>query len=239
MMRSTSIMTVNKDLYKQLFHETCRGMRFVTRGQVSRYELLLHEPSHDRWIEIRQLTHSNNEEMNDFFQGARGNYFVNYQNVQHVLRMSDILAGEHLELTVQSGNSGQVAIIRFLKLAPECMLITDGPKSVSTVRLPREFEFRFENIELPTFGSVKLSSERFIPPTVYHRNLDAALMRNFRNIKTKDDISPVYNQVAAMCQHESTVDDINLLVSLLAECGVSTYSARVIFDTCCQQINQS
>lgn len=214
-------------------------MRLVTRGQVSRYELLLHDPSRDRWNEIRQQTHSSNEEMNDFFQGARGNYFVNHQNVQHVLKMSDILAGEHLELTVQSGNNGQVAIISLLKLSPECMLITNGPKRGSTVRLSRDFEFRFDSIELPAFGNVKIASERFIPPTVYHRNLDAALMRNFRNTKTKDDISPVYNQVAAMCQHQSSVDDINLLVSLLAECGVSTYSARVIFDTCCQQNYQS
>lgn len=228
-------MSVNKEVYKLLFEESCRGMCLTERGTSTRYEMTLREPGSERWNEIKTLTHTSNEEMDSFFRGAKGEYFVSEQHMDYPILVREILAGEYLKLVFQNATNGDPRNVKLIKLSPVCFLVTHSTiQSLpcgESINIPENFTFQKGPLNIPTVGNINLVNLFFLPPSSYHQKLDVSLLHNFHKTKVAPDIRTVYNQAACMIQHDSSKDEIQQLLDLLAETGTSTFAARIFFDT--------
>lgn len=228
-------MPLNKELYKLLFDESCRGMHRVQQNERVRYELDLVEPNRQRWNDIRQLSDASNQEMDEFFQAAKGQYYVADISNPFPTKMNEILAGEHFSMNLTCKLDNSSYWISLLKLAPDRCLVTDSKLAKiakgTTLIIATNTLFSSAGCQFPQYGEVLVEYMRFFPPTTYHRTLDMALLPKFRKTNVANNITEIYNYIIEMVQTDNDLYEVKKMLSMLAEGGISTYSARIMMDT--------
>lgn len=228
-------MPLNKELYKMLFDESCRGMHRVQLSDRVRYELNLVEPSRQRWNDIRQLTGASNQEMDEFFQAAKGQYYVADISNPFPTKMSEILAGEHFSMNLSCKSDNSSSWISLLKLTPDHCLVTDSKLAKivkgTTLIISPDTLFSSAKCQFPQLGEVQVDYMRFFPPTTYHRTMDMALLPKFRKTHVAENITAINNYLIEMVQTDNDLYAVQKMLTMLAENGISTYSARVMMDT--------
>lgn len=228
-------MTASKESFRLLFNDSCRGMGLVNRGPVSRYELILQEPSRERWNEIAQHTNASPEAMNSFFQASKGNKdFLIQKTIEcnHDLKLNQILAGEHFEFSLSFSN-GNAASVRLLKLDASCCLVT---KEVG-LSSDRQYKDIIKlNIDTPLSQCIKdaeIKSMRFLPPTDFHKTFDSAILHDYKRTKVATSIMPLYDICLELITNarQINITETRNLLNTISSFGISTYTVRIILDT--------
>lgn len=229
------IMSANKDIYQCLYQQICKGMSRTIRGSSSRYELMVQDPPKSLWDTIREQTGATGRDLNDFLQGARGNYSVVTRDIDYELSLKEILPGEVVTLVFQKQNDSALGEIRMMKLASQDYLILgskSSPWKLASIQiLDAELVLRrTKSVCLPEIGDVKLSNIHMDIPSDYHRLLDMALFPRFRQTKVKNTIIPLYSQLGVLLSMTVSVDELNQFFQIAADYGVSTFSIRQMAD---------
>ena len=173
--------------------------------------------------------------MNDFLQGARGNYSSITQDVDYELPLSEILPGEVISIVFQKQNDSTHGEIRILKLSPEKYLVLNSKlapwKRASIYSLHPDSVFqRTKNIDFPEIGDVILSHIHIEKPSEFHRLLDTALLPRFRQTKVKNNITPLFCSLKVLLSNTNSLEEINQFLQDVAEYGISTFVIRQMAD---------
>lgn len=226
-------MTASKESFRLLFNDSCRGMGLVNRGPVSRYELILQEPSRERWNEIAQHTNASPEAMNSFFQASKGNKdFLIQKTIEcnHDLKLNQILAGEHFEFSLSFSN-GNAASVRLLKLDASCCLVTKVvgsglPAAGDLACVPETSSVR------QCIKDAEVKSMRFLPPTDFHKTFDSSILHDYKRTKVSTSIMPLYNICLELITNARQIDitETRDLLDTISSFGISTYTVRTILD---------
>lgn len=229
-------MIVNKDLYKYLFRTTCRGMGHVRRGSLSRYELLVREPSESMWRDIQEQTYATGKDLETFMQGVRGHYYeVPPIKVEYSLPFGEVLPGEVLWTVYQFPGKGGYGEIRLLKLDDVQYIVIESKDcplqlgSLCVIEPDLEIA-RLHEIKLPKVGRVQVSYICFHMPSGFHRGLDIALLHGYRQTKVAASIVPLYDWLQKTLLEDMSMDVLEELLMKVAETGISTYAIRKLID---------
>ena len=230
------IMSVNKDLYKYLFKTTCRGMGHVRRGSLSRYELLVREPSESMWRDIQEQTYATGKDLETFMQGARGHYYeIPPMKVEYSLPFGEVLPGEVLWTVYQLPDTGGHGELKILKLDDVQYIVIDSKDCPlplgSLCAIEPDIEIaRLHEVKLPKVGQVQVSHVGFYMPSDFHRGLDVALLHGYRQAKVAASIIPLYDWLRKVLLDDISMDVLEELLMKVAETGMSTYTIRRLID---------
>lgn len=227
-------MTVNKELYRSLYKKTCRGMGHVNRGSSSRYELFVQEPTQSLWRDIQEQTYASGQDLEIFLQGTRGNYREDDKKVDFVLKLGEVLPGEIIRFVFSKTGESDPIIIELLKLNNEQYIIVrcQGPSllgAIWPIKADTQIK-RMQTISLPTLNNVVVLYVSFVVPTSFHRQLDIALLSGFRQKQTAQDICPLLEWLKHSLSSDITREQLDELLQLTAELGVSTFVIRKLID---------
>lgn len=207
----------------------------MQRGSSLRHELLLGNLKDSEWYDVRLQTHASGEDLNLFYQGARGNFSAGEQEIVYELVLSEILPGEHLTIVYIVSQNSPAAKIGLLKLNERQYMLTntvnDSLQKGQVYELdPQTKLLRFKTTTLPIIGPITLRHLHFDTPSPFHRMLDTALLPGFRRKRVASDIVPLYNLMAELSQSEISKEGMSALLNLMSQLGVSTFCSRILFD---------
>lgn len=228
-------MSASKELYRILFNRLCSGMSLVHRGSSLRFELVLEKLSDNDWIGIQHQTQATGKDLNDFYQGVRGNYMMGEQSILYDFSMKEMLSGEHLTFVYTRAQDDRTCKIGLLKLNKSLYIVTNNVENIlqkgQLYELAPETRLkRFQLHTLPIVGKVNLLNLHFDTPTPFHLLLDVAVLRQYRKHTVASDILPLYNHIVSMCQGDISTEDIFTMLDIQSLLGISTFSSRIIFD---------
>lgn len=229
-------MIANKNLYIQLFKATCRGMGHVKRGSLTRYELLIKEPTESMWHDIKEKTYATENDLETFLQGVRGNYYeAPLMNVGYSLPFGEVLPGEIISIVYQLSQTGKHGDLELLKLDNVQYIVIANKNCYLPIGSICEFELdlqiaRLQEMKIPKIGDVYVSHVGFHMPSDFHRGLDVALLHGYRQAKVAASIVPLYDWLRKALLDDMSMDMLEELLMKVAETGMSTYTIRKLID---------
>lgn len=228
-------MSVNKELYRHLFKTVCDGMSLIRRGSSLRYELVLEDLGRKQWEKLQSMTNASSDELNGFYQGARGYFVPGKQKIEFDLPMIEVLPGEHLVAVFKKTEAETAFKIGLLKINDRQYIVSNeicpGFRKGQIVEIDSKATLRrFKECSLPLLGPVFLLDLYFEVPSPFHRVLDSAMLDGFRHHNIASDISLLYRQLSSFRENRMDKKDVKDLLDEFCEYGISTFCLRIMLD---------